>query len=167
MNRLADVTRFVVPRKILKETERGLAPFSRREVEARVLWYGRYETQQTFRFTTAVVPIQECSVIDTVVEHDEILRQSKLAVDRVEELGAQVHTHPGPAYHSSIDNLQPIIREIGGLSIVIPEFCARPLDDLDHCAIFQITPGGWCGPFNMEKTSSLLRIPGKTEASDR
>ena len=153
--------RFIVSRKILRDTERGLKPFNDSDVEGRILWYGKYESATVFRFTSATVPNQECSYMDTVVEHDEILRQNVMAIERGEELGAQVHTHPGPAYHSSIDNKQPIIREIGGLSIVIPDFSALPLNDLDHCATFRITPQGWCGPLNPETLARLISIPGR------
>jgi proteasome lid subunit RPN8/RPN11 len=43
---------------------------------------------------------------------------------------AQVHTHPGRAFHSSTDDQWPIISQAGFLSIVIPDFAAgRPTLD--------------------------------------
>jgi hypothetical protein len=159
MNKLQAVTSFVIPRRILHETEKGLAPFGQALTEGRVLWYGRYDKPDVFRFTTAVVPEQKCTAYETVVDHDEILRQSLFALQRDEELGAQVHTHPGAAFHSSIDNECPIIREIGGLSIVIPDFCEAPLRNLAGCATFRLTESGWCGPLNDRTMASLVRIP--------
>lgn len=44
------------------------------------------------------------------------LRQNRLMV------AAQVHTHPGPAFHSLADDTWAIIRHVGGLSLVIPRF---------------------------------------------
>jgi hypothetical protein len=37
---------------------------------------------------------------------------------------AQVHTHPGRAFHSETDNRWPIVAQEGFLSIVIPDFAA-------------------------------------------
>lgn len=44
------------------------------------------------------------------------LRESKRSIK------AQVHTHPGRAFHSDVDNQWPIISQAGFLSIVIPDF---------------------------------------------
>ena len=43
----------------------------------------------------------------------------------------QVHTHPGPAYHSSRDDALAIVHTPGFLSLVIPRFARGPigLDD--------------------------------------
>lgn len=47
--------------------------------------------------------------------------------DRQEGVRAQVHTHPGAAYHSSTDDDFPIIRSEGFLSLVIPRFATGPV----------------------------------------
>ena len=46
-----------------------------------------------------------------------------------EKLGirVQIHTHPGAAYHSSIDDAYPIIHSPGFLSLVIPNFGLGPI----------------------------------------
>jgi len=44
------------------------------------------------------------------------LRQNRLMV------AAQVHTHPGRAFHSLADDKWAIIRHVGGLSLVLPNF---------------------------------------------
>jgi hypothetical protein len=38
------------------------------------------------------------------------------------ELRAQIHSHPGTAYHSSIDDAYPAVRSPGFVSIVVPNF---------------------------------------------
>lgn len=40
-------------------------------------------------------------------------------------VAAQVHSHPGPAFHSLADDRWAIIRHEGALSLVIPHFAAR------------------------------------------
>lgn len=158
MRSLSPVTRFELPTSILKETELALRHFGAQDMEGRVLWYGVYVTETTFRFTRCVVPRQETGWAETVVFHDEILRQSKAAVERGEDLGAQVHSHPAAAYHSAIDNEEPVIREYGGLSVVVPDYAEAPLHSLDHCATFRLTPDGWCGPMPIESLRQLIFI---------
>ncbi|TLM62280.1 MAG: hypothetical protein FDZ69_13190 [Deltaproteobacteria bacterium] len=53
---------------------------------------------------------------ESIVELMTYLRQNRLMV------AAQVHTHPGPAFHSLADDTWAIIRHVGGLSLVIPRF---------------------------------------------
>lgn len=47
----------------------------------------------------------------------------RLAASR-RSVKAQVHTHPGSAFHSAIDDKWPIVSQVGFLSIVIPKFAA-------------------------------------------
>lgn len=37
---------------------------------------------------------------------------------------AQIHTHPGQAYHSNVDAEWAIIRHVGALSLVLPRFAS-------------------------------------------
>lgn len=39
----------------------------------------------------------------------------------------QVHTHPGPAYHSSRDDALALVNSTGALSLVIPDFALGPV----------------------------------------
>jgi len=40
---------------------------------------------------------------------------------------AQVHTHPGAAFHSATDDEWPIVSQAGFLSVVIPNFARGPI----------------------------------------
>ncbi|HEX8223374.1 MAG TPA: hypothetical protein VF605_06125 [Allosphingosinicella sp.] len=60
--------------------------------------------------------------------------------DRQEGVRAQVHTHPGAAYHSSTDDDFPIIRSEGFLSLVIPRFATGPVGF--ECAFLAKVKGG-------------------------
>src|SRR5271157_2241381 len=40
---------------------------------------------------------------------------------------AQVHTHPGSAYHSSRDDAHALVHTPGYLSLVIPDFASGPI----------------------------------------
>ena len=54
---------------------------------------------------------------------------------------AQVHTHPGEAFHSATDDQWPIISQSGFLSVVIPTF-ATGKPTLEHAWIGRLQPNG-------------------------
>ena len=53
----------------------------------------------------------------------------------------QVHTHPGAAFHSQIDDEFPIIHSPGFLSLVIPNFAFGPVG-FDDAYLSEIQPDG-------------------------
>jgi hypothetical protein len=61
------------------------------------------------------------------------------------EIRLQVHTHPGAAYHSTIDDTYPLVRTPGFLSLVVPAFAAgsRPLDG---AFLAELDERGGCRP---------------------
>lgn len=61
--------------------------------------------------------------------------------DRNEGVRVQVHTHPGPAFHSATDDAYPIVHMAGFLSLVIPNFAQGPIG-FDRAYLTQIQPDG-------------------------
>ncbi len=63
------------------------------------------------------------------------LRARKLA------LAAQVHSHPGPAFHSRADDERAVVRHEGALSLVVPNFgvCIDARTFLDMIAAFRLS----------------------------
>lgn len=56
---------------------------------------------------------------------------------------AQVHTHPGRAFHSASDDQWPIVSQVGFISIVIPDF-AKGKETLDGAWVGRLgTDGQW------------------------
>lgn len=95
--------------------------------------------------TRLVVPDQEatpapgCTVTVTI--------SGKLALaaalGRNERYVARIHSHPGLAFHSPIDNVNPAITFEGALSIVVPFFGLGLRRGLDACAVLQMRSGRW------------------------
>lgn len=56
---------------------------------------------------------------------------------------AQVHSHPGLAFHSSADDDWAIVRHVGALSIVAPYFARQltPGSFLADCATYELDEG--------------------------
>jgi hypothetical protein len=95
------------------------------ERECQVLWVSPWAAPETI--TKVVHPKHDAHVggfvLDTAWLNDfwVALAQDGLGI-RV-----QVHTHPGEAFHSPIDDAFPIIHTTGFLSLVIPNFAFGPI----------------------------------------
>lgn len=63
------------------------------------------------------------------------LRASRLKV------AAQIHTHPGEAFHSDADAKWAIVRHVGALSLVLPRFAATTTvaNFLEEVMIYQLS----------------------------
>ena len=131
---LAGVRQFILPRTILVSSLETLAEIGRREVEGFVLWGGVLEDER-FRFTSGYVPRQrglktpEGLLVE--VDSDALFEVNKAFNERGEILAGQAHSHPTEAYHSSTDDLYPIVTILGGLSVVVPDFARAGLDAWD------------------------------------
>jgi len=90
-------------------------------VECVVLWLAKNQVE-TLDVQTVYRPQQVAEKDffripqESMMELMAYLRQNRLMV------AAQVHTHPRRAFHSLADDTWAIIRHVGGLSLVIPEF---------------------------------------------
>lgn len=119
---LENVTHFTLPRRVLHETILAVRKWGDAQNEARVVWAGRFDTPQRLCITEAIVPRQSNTLVETLVDQAEMTRLNQYAWTRKLTLAAQVHTHPGEAFHSRTDDREPIVTEEGALSIVIPNF---------------------------------------------
>ena len=56
---------------------------------------------------------------------------------------ARIHSHPGEAFHSYVDNHNPGLTAEGSLSIVVPYYGLGLRRGLEVCALFAYTQGHW------------------------
>jgi hypothetical protein len=98
-----------------------------------------------FHVNTAHVPRQTSlrmkSGLCTRVEGDALHGLNTWLFANGETLGAQVHAHPTDAYHSHTDDSFPIVTTLGGLSLVVPDFCRAGL--FARSAAYRLSPDGW------------------------
>ena len=147
MNDLLEVRRVLVPRECADAAREHLRAAGERGLEGMALWAG---TQQdtVFEVLATIVPRQTGSVSDSglavVVDADELFRLNVWLYENAMQLVAQLHSHPGAAYHSETDDTFPIMARLGGFSLVLPDFATRPFD-LREIATYRLLPGsGWC-----------------------
>ena len=139
------VTKFIVPKHIVQETDRHLRAAGLDQAECFVLWSG-VRTLDHFVVKTAHVPRQTAYRLQeglcVRVDGDELHRINVWLFQHQEQLGVQIHSHPTDAYHSDTDDTYPIVTIRGGLSIVVPDFCRDGLMG-KHVAYYRLSSAGW------------------------
>lgn len=145
MTRVPETLRnYVVPAHVLSETRDLLAEPGAEQMEAIVVWIGTIENDTRAQIVAAVRPGQiayrsstGCAVEvpqDALTELISVLPIGHVVL-------ARLHTHPGEAYHSEVDDRNMLIAHRGAISIVVPDFARRPLD-LNACSINELHPDG-------------------------
>jgi hypothetical protein len=141
---LEHIERFAVPADVVADTERSLSQAGREGYELFVLWSG-IQSGPLFRVQTAHVPKQTSyrrkSGLCVRVEGDALHKLNAWLFEHGETLAAQVHAHPTDAYHSETDDTYPIVTTLGGLSLVIPDFCRAGL--FPESAAYRLAVDGW------------------------
>ncbi|MGY4898655.1 hypothetical protein ACWEEK_24110 [Micromonospora aurantiaca (nom. illeg.)] len=142
---LADIQRFDVPADVVARTEQAVRRAGAEGYELFVLWTGSLGGD-VFTIRTPHVPAQTSYRLDNGlcvrVDGDELHRLNRWLYQTGEVLAVQVHTHPTHAYHSDTDNTYPIVTQLGGLSIVLPDFGIRGFAD-PGVATYRLAASGW------------------------
>jgi proteasome lid subunit RPN8/RPN11 len=122
------IARVRVPLQLLETTVRELSRHRLNPTERVALWLGRrqaghicvhemyvpaYEAESDY-FYIAPGPMRQ------LMRH---LRGAGLMI------AAQLHTHPEEAFHSAADDKWAIVRHVGALSLVLPDFGVRTTPD--------------------------------------
>ena len=155
-----DLEQIVVPMAAVTTIQAHLRERGRKGVEGVALWAGRREGRH-YQVLEAVIPEQTAyqtgSGLLYRVEGDELHRINLWLREHGLTLIAQVHSHPGAAYHSTTDDEYPIVTKTGSLSIVVPNFAARSFN-LNDCAVFRLLPPrGWV-QLSATGVHALIRI---------
>ncbi|NNM47032.1 Mov34/MPN/PAD-1 family protein [Knoellia koreensis] len=139
--------RYIVPGGVLSDTGHLLRERGQRGLEAVVLWVGTVEDDTTATVTHAIRPGQVayrdagggCAVEVPPDALSDVIR----TLPSNHFVLVRVHTHPGPAYHSKVDDTNMLIGHEGAISIVVPDFAAAAME-LSACSVNQLTHSrGW------------------------
>ncbi|WP_245320086.1 hypothetical protein [Bradyrhizobium sp. LMTR 3] len=88
----------------------------------------------------------------------EILSRQSASPLRVQlALVAQIHSHPGRAYHSSTDDAYAIATTVGCLSLVIPDVARAPFD-LANIASYRLDRAGVWRALTVGQVSRMISI---------
>lgn len=150
----------IVPRETVTQTHECLQEAGRAGSEAFVLWAARVENHLSW-VRSAVIPRQVSlkteSGLCVLIGPEELHRINVWLYETGLTVVAQVHSHPGSAYHSDTDSALPIATTVGSLSIVVPNFSSRPFS-VTRCAVYRLLPDiGWT-LLSRKQAESLIRI---------
>lgn len=146
MTGLLDIRSVIVPRPLAVEAHAHLQRVGGQGLEGFVLWAG-VRDGTTFRVSATHIPVQAghrlAHGVCVTVDGEELHRLNVWLFEQRLTLAAQLHSHPGAAYHSDTDDAYPIATTLGALSIVVPNFAAGPFS-LARCAVYRLQPDqGW------------------------
>lgn len=132
---LREDTVFHVPQKVLVQTEKHLRTAGALKRECTVFW-GGIGNGEVADIKSVYCPSQTSTAVRVEV-HPEAVHEMYNLLDLGKEiLLAQVHTHPGTAFHSGTDDSFPATFLVGFVSIVVPHFCSAGLSEFRDCAVF-------------------------------
>lgn len=130
----------VVPTDLLSASLRILQAVGRTQSECVVLWLAT-RTPTAIHVVDVYKPDQTASS-----DYFRIPRESMAALfgvlrSRGLMVAAQVHTHPEDAFHSAADDHWAIVRHVGALSLVLPDFAQKTTLStfLEHAAVFRLS----------------------------
>lgn len=135
-----------VPAEVLVSSRELLAEIGAEGFEAVVVWVGRWIEPLLGQAEAVWRPEQVCyrsehGVGVEVPSHAISALISALAPDML--VLARLHTHPGCAYHSDVDDGNMLVAHQGAISIVVPDFARDPID-LAMCSVNELRHGeGW------------------------
>jgi hypothetical protein len=110
------------------------------------LWVGCQSgpSGKDFIVTQAVIPaqrhIRSSDGVCVCIGADELHRLNVWLFRNKVTLLAQIHSHPGRAYHSDTDDENAVATAVGCLSLVVPDFARAPFS-LPRTAVYRLDHG--------------------------
>lgn len=137
---------YAIPSRVLEDTRELLREPGLQGFEAVVLWVGTVDNETSASVRAAVRPGQTAYRSDegcAVEVPPDALSSLISALPEGMFVLARVHTHPGEAYHSPVDDRNMLIAHEGAISIVVPDFAGAPFD-LRACSVNELrSASGW------------------------
>lgn len=150
-----------VDQKIIDETATALRKFGKQGYEGLVLWIGEYTEAKSVVIHAIVppqTPIKSESGVGYLVSGETLFELNKILHSTGLRLISQVHSHPGKAYHSEMDDRYAIVTKDGFFSVVVPNFGAGN-PNLGCWAIYQLKGGLWIEVGDQERRN-LFNVVG-------
>ena len=157
---LADVRKIAVPSACAAMVESHLRAAGRHGSEGMALWVGRQEGD-LFRVLHTVIPEQThlntADGVCVIVKGDALHRLNVQLYRNGLTLLAQIHSHPGRAYHSSTDDAYAIATTVGCLSLVVPDFARAPFS-IPLCATYRLDAAASWRPVSPRDAAAMIHI---------
>lgn len=142
---MEDVSTVSVEVAEIRHTLDVLRKFGRAGCEGFVLWVGVLDGSAAV-VTDVVVPpqtpIRGEEGVGYFITGETLFALNRMLSDHEVQMIAQVHSHPGEAYHSAADDRYAVVSTEGGFSLVVPDF-GEAAADPSAWAVFRLVRGTW------------------------
>lgn len=142
---LESIRTFLVRRDVADATNQALQEAGADGYELFVLWTGTIRGSD-LELEHTYLPEQESfrgeEGLCVRVAGEALHELNRWLFEHNQTLAVQVHSHPTEAYHSDTDDMYPIVTQLGGLSIVVPDFGARGIRGAGVAA-YRLTRRSW------------------------
>jgi hypothetical protein len=160
MRSLIEIGAVLVPREALQHTCAYLRQVGELGCEGLTVWAGRRDGK-AFHVECSLIPeqrhLQSGDGVCVIVEADALHRLNVFLHEQGLLPIAQVHSHPGEAYHSGTDDQYAVVTKVGCLSLVVPDFASKPFA-LGDCAVYRLTADGRWGELTSAEAADLIKI---------
>jgi hypothetical protein len=153
-------TPLVVPLEIWERSLAMLREYGSERSEGLVFWGGVVNAAGGY-ITGLYLPRHAADGAHAMLTAEQSRWLLRSLRSRDEKLLAQVHSHPGAAYHSPGDDDGATSFHDGFISIVVPEF-ARGEPHLGQCAVFEFA-GGAFAQLTQGEVPSRIRLASLIE----
>lgn len=157
-NEPAEARILTIPEQIVAGTGETLRKFGAEGFEGLVLWAGEL-LATTARVKSCFVPpqhpIRDERGVGYFVDGDALFELNRELHRSGLVLLAQVHSHPGEAYHSAADDRYAIATAEGSYSLVAPDF--GKAFAVSSCAVYRLEDGRWI-PVPTADVSRRIRV---------
>lgn len=134
------VRTFYVPQRILAETAQALRAAAPRE--GYLVWIGKMINEQDAKIRSIFVFTGPATPRSAEASTEDIAQLRNHLFKTGDFVFAQVHSHPGHAFHTPSDNINAFSFKKGFISIVVPNYGDVHMNDLSKCAVYELD-GGW------------------------
>ena len=153
------ITQIFMPQSCLIKAFNSLRKAGEQGVESVALFAGRSK-EHFFFIEETIIPKHTSYRLEEglfyTLDSDELYRLNVMLHKNGLKLIAQIHSHPGSAYHSEADDQNAIATKVGSVSIVVPDFAFGPVT-LDNCAVYRLSENNkWLQLSNSDLRNLLI-----------
>jgi hypothetical protein len=160
MKRLADVEKVLVKRRDAERVHMHLRKVGRQGYEGLGLWAGK-QNGPVFQVEQAIIPVQQhirtADGVCVITGAEELHRINVWLFRNGLTLIAQIHSHPGRAYHSSTDDEYAVATTVGCFSLVVPDFAVGPFE-IRRLASYRLNASAQWHPVASPRAEQMIVI---------
>jgi len=156
---LADIMvkqRLLLPVQVIEKTLKIMQKYGEQNRECIAYWLGERLDEDCIVVNEVYIPKQYATAIVSKVQETDVAKLFSILEIDEKVLVAQLHTHPGSAFHSSIDDEYPVAFEKNFLSLVVPYYGFIDIDSFPKLSKVHIYNEGSWSETPFEKVFSVI-----------